>query len=137
MGAMKRIATLKVEIGLGGEHVDEVKSALIKHMLTHIARGDGVMELATLFGLQECTREQLAAMVCVTKAQAVALTHGEVLHHVNKRNRDGSPMRARVSGRCKTWVAPWRQQEFRLPVKHGMYDSGYIDENNAGEWYVA
>ena len=66
----------------------------------------------------------------ITKSQAQA--HRGNFHHVTKRNADGTPMRARPSGQCKTWKT--RPAEFCLPVKRGMYDSGYITHDTANQW---
>lgn len=40
---------------------------------------------------------------------------------------DGS--RWRANGKCKTWRT--RPEEFKLPVKHGLYSFGYITHENA------
>lgn len=39
---------------------------------------------------------------------------------------------ARVNGKCKTWKT--RPDEFRLPMKYGLYECFYIDNSNAHEW---
>jgi len=44
----------------------------------------------------------------------------------------GTPIWARRTGRTKTWKT--RPNEFRIPVKYGMYDAFYIDHTNAHEW---
>ena len=70
----------------------------------------------------------------LTKAQAIEL--GEHKHHLAYhrvlRNSDGTALRARPNGRCKTWVT--RPSEFRLPMKYGMYETFYITERDAGDW---
>jgi len=68
----------------------------------------------------------------MTKQEAISLSIGQILYHTKARNRDGTALRARVSGRCKTWKT--RPDEFQLPVKHGLFDSFYIIEVNAAEW---
>lgn len=68
----------------------------------------------------------------LTKAQAVALSHGATLYHRTMRNSDGTALRARPNGRCQTWVT--RPEEFRLPAKHGLRDTFYITHTNCGEW---
>lgn len=68
----------------------------------------------------------------ITKEQAVNKTCGE-FWHVSMKNADGTPVRCRVNGKCKTWKT--RPNEFRLPVKHGLRDCFYITESNASEWY--
>src|SRR5262252_3343651 len=69
----------------------------------------------------------------ITKAQAVAFCHGHILHHVSSRNADGTPVRCRVNGKCKTWKT--FEDEFRLPVKHGLRRCFYITPNSADEWF--
>jgi hypothetical protein len=71
----------------------------------------------------------------LTKTQATNLRHGEILHHRQLTNADGTPLRARVNGRCKTWKT--RPTEFQLPVKYGLKQCFYITENNADEWTIA
>jgi hypothetical protein len=68
----------------------------------------------------------------ITKEQA--MTHSR-FHHVSMKNADGTPVRCRANGACKTWVT--RPDDFRLPVKHGLRDFFYITPSNAGEWEVA
>lgn len=35
----------------------------------------------------------------------------------------------RANGKCKTWVT--RPDEFKLPIKHGLYNYGYLTNENA------
>jgi hypothetical protein len=71
----------------------------------------------------------------ITKEQAMALPYRAELHHVRARNADGTPVRSRVNGQCKTWKT--RPYAFRLPVKHGLRDCFYISEDNAKDWTFA
>ena len=71
----------------------------------------------------------------ITKDIATSLTHGQILHHMAFRNADGTPVRVRVNGVCKTWKT--RPTEFRLPVKHGLKDCLYITPENANNWVTA
>ncbi len=68
----------------------------------------------------------------ITKEQAMAAGYGKTLFHVSKKDSRGEPMRIRVSGKCQTWKT--RPEDFKLPVKYGMYESGYITPSNAAEW---
>ena len=68
----------------------------------------------------------------ITKADAVGSHHGQEFHHITAKNADGTPVRCRSMGTCKTWKT--RPNAFRLPVKYGMYDSFYLTEINASEW---
>lgn len=42
--------------------------------------------------------------------------------------------RVRPSGRCQTWKT--RPNDFRLPVKYGMYESSEITHQNAANWHI-
>lgn len=42
-------------------------------------------------------------------------------------------IRWRVNGALKTWKT--RPEEFRLPIKHGLRDYGYIEQHNVGEFH--
>jgi hypothetical protein len=70
----------------------------------------------------------------ITKEIALAAHHGTVFHHVTLRNADGTPLRARVNGKCRTWVR--KPDEFSLPIKHGLREYGYIDEINGVNWAI-
>ena len=88
----------------------------------------------------------------VTKDQATRSPHGTEFHYtgpsgmvtrMNPCTRKVGPrggvketvIRARVTGACKTWKT--RPADFRLPVKHGMYESGAIDQDNSEHWHLA
>jgi len=43
-----------------------------------------------------------------------------------------SPIQCRKNGAVKTWKR--QPGKFRVPVKYGMYDYFYIDNDNAHEW---
>lgn len=71
----------------------------------------------------------------VTKEQAMTARNFE---HVSLKNADGTPVRCRANGACKTWVT--RPDDFRLPVKYGLKTCFYIEGGacgNAHEWVVA
>lgn len=67
----------------------------------------------------------------VTKEQAMTARNFE---HETARAKDGKPLKCRASGKCQTWKT--RPLEFKLPVKYGLYQSFYITEKNAHEWYT-
>lgn len=68
----------------------------------------------------------------ITKAQALTVNNFEMVSH---KNADGTPVRWRRNGKTKTWKT--RPAEFSIPVKHGLYDYGYITQDNAHEFNVA
>lgn len=70
----------------------------------------------------------------ITKDQAMNTGRGVNFEHVSSKNADGTPTRARVNGQCKIWKT--RPEDFRLPVKHGMYQCFYITPENAADWYL-
>lgn len=57
----------------------------------------------------------------IDKQLAETLQTGKTLYYVTER---GKIIRVRVSGQIKTWTT--RPEEFKLPVKYGMYESGYL-----------
>lgn len=74
----------------------------------------------------------------ITKAIALSLKYGQILHHKSLKNADKTPMRVRVTGAVKTWKT--RPDQFSIPVKYGTRTCGYIDNynrKNAEEWEVA
>lgn len=82
----------------------------------------------------------------VTKEQAIAggtfmqiagfPASGSKLHNgmvmqtfdTNKTVQLDKPKRWRSNGKCKVWKRDERR--FQLPVKHGLYEHGYIDNTN-------
>lgn len=65
----------------------------------------------------------------VTKEQAI---EGGRFH----RGNNCTPKRQenwRSNGKCKTWKT--RPDEFRLPIKFGMYGYGYLTQDNAHEFH--
>lgn len=61
----------------------------------------------------------------ITKEIAEKLHIGQVLYHETERNADGTALRCRVNGKCKTWKRDLSR--FKLPVKHGVNNRFYID----------
>ncbi len=55
--------------------------------------------------------------------------------HIAMKNKDGSPLRARRNGKTQTWKT--RPNDFRIPIKHGLYDYGNITQDNANEWVIS
>jgi len=67
----------------------------------------------------------------ITKEQALTKKYFE---HVSLTNADGTPVRARRNGKTKTWKT--RPEEFKIPIKIGMYVYGYITDDVAAGWRV-
>lgn len=62
-----------------------------------------------------------------------ANTANTFYHRTLKYKSDKSrPLECRRNGRTKYWKT--RPNEFRIPVKYGMYEYFYIDNSNAHEW---
>jgi hypothetical protein len=68
----------------------------------------------------------------MTKDQLAALHPGDTLHHTRAANADGTPLRARVNGRMRTWKRD--PDRFQLPMKHGLRHCFYIDQTDCHEW---
>ena len=65
-------------------------------------------------------------------SEVKCLTHGTVVHHKTATNADGTPSRARVNGKVKTWKRD--DSRVQVPMKHGLYDCFYITEDNMQQW---
>ena len=72
----------------------------------------------------------------ITREQAINdLDYGKTIFHATSRNADGSPSRAKITGKIKLWKT--RPNDFRIPWKHGLYGPhGYADQDTAAEWYL-
>lgn len=80
----------------------------------------------------------------VTKQQAMDLRHNQELHytgkqqcHIIKGKRGGETIkivRVRVSGKCQTWKT--RPDEFRLPVKYGLYENSAVTHVNHSDFHL-
>ena len=56
-------------------------------------------------------------------------------YHINMVNKsDKQPLRVRRNGATKTWKT--RPDEFRIPVKYGLYEYAYITQDNCNEWTI-
>ena len=65
------------------------------------------------------------------------LTNEEILmcnafEHVSNKNADKTPMRVRRNGATKLWKT--RPGDFKIPIKYGLYQHGYITPENVGDW---
>lgn len=68
----------------------------------------------------------------ILKDDAINLPIGTILHHYTEKGSDGKPIRCKVNGKCKTWKT--KPNQFRLPVKHGLWTCFYITEMNGADW---
>lgn len=67
----------------------------------------------------------------ITKEQAM---NAKRFTHVTIKNADGTALRVRANGKCKTWKT--RPNDFCLPIKYGLYAYGYITQDSANGWDV-
>ena len=68
----------------------------------------------------------------ITKEMAITAHTGTVFYNVRLTNKDGTPTRARVNGKCKTWKRS--PSEWQLPMKHGLRTCFYIHSGNCMDW---
>jgi len=71
----------------------------------------------------------------LTKEIVLALKYGNILYHVSAKNADGTPLRARVNGKCKDWKRD--PAKFQLPMKHGLKDCFYIKYGDMNDWAIS
>jgi hypothetical protein len=69
----------------------------------------------------------------MTLQEAKNLVQGSLVHHVSKRNADGTPMRAKVLS-----VRTWKRSPDRVLVslKHGLYDYAKFDEREIDQLVI-
>lgn len=63
-------------------------------------------------------------------AQAKGLKYGQTVRMIGWYDSDGSPSQCRVSGKVQTWKT--RPDDFRVPIKRGLYENGEIVPSNIG-----
>jgi hypothetical protein len=78
----------------------------------------------------------------ITREQAIQLTHGTEIHYGECERKVGPRGGVkllievwRVSGKCQTWKT--RPNDFRLPIKHGMYQNDAIAQWNCDAFHLA
>lgn len=64
-----------------------------------------------------------------------AVSRGQTLYSSIYQNADGTPLRARVNGKLRTWKR--RPDHYELPVKHGLRTCFYITPESAPYWFVS
>lgn len=84
-------------------------------------------------------------MQTLTKEACLSLRGHEEIHYTGRHEctcevgpRGGiklSIVRCRQSGQVKTWKT--RPGEFRMPVKHGLYESGEVTHENCASFHLA
>jgi len=53
-------------------------------------------------------------------------------YHVKMTSKTGLRVKCRRNGKTQTWKT--RPNEFKIPVKYGLYEYFYIDQNNCDQW---
>jgi hypothetical protein len=64
----------------------------------------------------------------LTVAQVKKMTGRETIYMIGYYNADGSPMNYRQNGKIQFWKT--RPEDFRIPVKRGLYEYGEITPRN-------
>lgn len=64
----------------------------------------------------------------MTFEEAKQLHYGQVVYEVGEYNVDGTARRWQVKGKAKTWKRS--PDRVSVPIRHGMYNYGYINEGN-------
>lgn len=68
----------------------------------------------------------------ITVSQAKKLRHGQYVWLLDYFDSDGRPAHARVTGAVKLWKT--RPNDFEVPIKRGMWDSGYLTPSTASRF---
>ena len=70
----------------------------------------------------------------LTREIAGKLNTGTILYHDTLKNKDGTPFHCRVNGIVGTWKR--NPDKFKIPVKRGLYEFGYIENDTANRWSI-
>lgn len=70
----------------------------------------------------------------VTKENAITANEFFSTTMKNK-DKKQTPLKVRRNGKTQTWKT--RPDEFRIPVKYGLYDYYNITQDNCHEWVVS
>jgi len=65
---------------------------------------------------------------------AQRLKPGQIILSKVWKNADGSPQRFRVNGVPKLWKRT--PSDVRVPLKRGLYEYGYLTQNNMGDFML-
>ena len=69
----------------------------------------------------------------ITKQEAMDLDIGQVIYHGKNRDSKNYPQKWRVNGKTQTWKT--RPNDFKVPLKHGMYDWWYLQPSNVEDFH--
>lgn len=70
----------------------------------------------------------------MTPAETLKLTYGRHVYSDAYQNADGSPQVWKITGKPKTWKT--RPNEFKIPIKRGLYEYGYLNEGNVQSFHL-
>ena len=74
-----------------------------------------------------------SAIMHLTKGEAMEkYLNANNFEHLTLKNSDGTSQRFRRNGANKLWKS--RPSEFLIPVKRGLKEYGYINQDNMGEF---
>ena len=87
---------------------------------------------------QAMTERDFIQVAMATKKGRVKLgSDGYMIqeYNLNKTEKLAKPNKWRASGKCQTWKT--RPDEFKLPIKYGLYANDYLTHENAHLFEVA
>ena len=70
----------------------------------------------------------------LTRENVEALKLGDILQHVSRKNSDGSPLCAKVTGKPQIWIN--RSYSFEIPVKYELYQFFVITREDEEDWII-
>jgi hypothetical protein len=68
----------------------------------------------------------------MTFDDAKKLNYGDIIYHVSWTNADGSARRYKVNGVVKLWKSKKNALRIQVPLKHGLYEFGYLEQDANG-----
>ena len=70
----------------------------------------------------------------LTLEKAKTLKRCDIIYHKINKNSNGTHQKWKVNGKIKLWLTD--KNRFQIPVKHGLYSYGYIDQHNFKEFMI-
>lgn len=71
----------------------------------------------------------------MTREEALSLCFGQTIYHIYLRNADKTPVRARITGRPKTYIR--NPSRWYVPAKYGLKTHFRLSEENIEDWQLS
>jgi len=73
--------------------------------------------------------------MAISFEQAIQLKHGDVIHHNELKNSNGTCQKFKVNGKVKLWKT--KPNAFQIPIKRGLKEYYYLTNFNCDQVHLA